>query len=646
MNGFLNIYKPCGMSSSDVVVKVKKRIFALFGDKKIRVGHLGTLDPAAEGVLVVAVGTAARLFDRFLKKRKLYRAEVTFGIETDTLDREGTVVRSGGKIPEHAELVRAAKSLTGEVFQMPPQYSAKSVGGVRAYQLARQGETVELSPKKVTISGIDILSYADGVAEIEVDCLGGVYIRSIARDLGAECGTFAYMSRLTRLQAGAFKACDAVSLEEFLGRDKIDLIPTESALTDIPRYDVADGLFGKLDNGVKLSEKELLGLPVGEFRIYAKNRLFGIGKNCEGMLEIETRLWEEEKGELKVENGKLKVEEEKGELKVENGKLKVEEENGKLKVDEKNDGLWGESQIPKIISFGEKVGEPLIVVLGYMDCVHIGHRSLICEAKAQADKNSVKTAVVTFANNPYRTLGKDILPVYDFETRLRYFETDYVLCAEFDEEFRRMTGEAFLDKLFDGADIRGAVVGEDYRFSAGAAWGIRELREYLERRGVPLFVCGTVKDGGEKIGSSRIRAYLTEGNIEGANRLLGRSYFVSGRVIRGTGTGAAIGFPTANIEPPTETVRLKEGVYLTRSRINGGEFHPSVTNAGARPTFSDEGKYLFESYIDGISGEQYGKLLEIEFLERIRDVVRFDTKEELVKQLKSDAERIKLKIES
>ena len=252
---------------------------------------------------------------------------------------------------------------------------------------------------------------------------------------------------------------------------------------------------------------------------------------------------------------------------------------------------------------------------------------------------SVKSAALTFYDNPFLRLKKQALPIYDFETRARLLDTDIVIFAEFDEKFAAMSGDEFLKSLLDTADIAGITVGADYRFSKGAACGIDELRTFLAGKNIPLFVADTVFSDGVKVSSSNIRRRLLEGDVRSANAALGRPYFISGTVEKGTRTGLGLGFPTANIRPKEGILRLKEGVYLTRTSYMG-RLYASVTNAGGRPTFDGNGPYMYETHIDGVSSELYGSYMEIEFLERIRDIVKFKNKDALIEALKADRERI------
>ena len=217
MKGFVNIYKPSGMTSSDVVVKVRGILRRATGEKQ-KTGHLGTLDPLATGVLPIAVGNATRLFDYMQKKTKVYIAMFKFGETTDTLDRGGVVTCVDGKTVNSKDIELVLTDLVGEIDQLPPQYSAKSIGGRRAYDIAREGGIAELKPKTVSIRSIEILSLPETEITIQnerytlghnefafrIVCGSGTYIRAIARDMAALMNTVGYMTSLCRVQSGDF----------------------------------------------------------------------------------------------------------------------------------------------------------------------------------------------------------------------------------------------------------------------------------------------------------------------------------------------------------------------------------------------------------------------------------------------------------
>ena len=282
MNGVVNLYKPKGWTSRDAVNKVR----SCLGTKEV--GHMGTLDPQGEGVLPVGVGKATRLFDAFLKKDKVYEADFTFGYETDTLDGDGKIVSDGGRIPDEREVVEALNSLVGEQMQIPPLYSAKSVGGVRAYDLARRGETVELKPARVTIYDARVLARKDLTYRVYVHCTAGTYIRSICRDLAEKLGTKATMTAIKRLRSGVFGIENSVTIDDLIARKENAVIPVAQVLSDFERLDVPDKMYEKLSNGVKIFGLEL---PEEPFTVYCRGELFGLGAaRDDGSLKIKTYL--------------------------------------------------------------------------------------------------------------------------------------------------------------------------------------------------------------------------------------------------------------------------------------------------------------------------------------------------------------------
>lgn len=284
MNGILNLNKPGGITSAAAVNKVKR----ILNEKTV--GHMGTLDPQGTGVLLIGVGKAARLFDFFLKKDKIYRAEFTFGYTTDTLDGDGTVTDRTDVLPSESDIVQKIKLLTGEVDQIPPQYSAKSVNGKRAYDVARGGGFTDLAPSRVNIYDISLINKSGANSYIfEISCSSGTYIRSICRDLAALLGSLATMTMICRIKCGEFLVSDSVTLDELAVKKENALIPVDSVLDSIPRVDMPEYKFRLMQNGVKVYTDFEIEKPSA---IYCNNELFGIGKTENGKLIISTNLYE------------------------------------------------------------------------------------------------------------------------------------------------------------------------------------------------------------------------------------------------------------------------------------------------------------------------------------------------------------------
>jgi len=201
--GFLLVDKPSGWTSHDVV-DAARRWF-----ETRRVGHLGTLDPLATGVLPLAIRAATKLAPYITDNRKSYAGSIELGVETDTLDAEGQVLREhAGPLPEKDAIERALIGFRGEIEQVPPMYSAVKRAGVPLHKLARAGKQVERAPKQVRIDRVELVAYREPIAEIEVDCSPGTYVRTLADDLGRQLGCGAHLRNLRRLRSGPF-ALDA-----------------------------------------------------------------------------------------------------------------------------------------------------------------------------------------------------------------------------------------------------------------------------------------------------------------------------------------------------------------------------------------------------------------------------------------------------
>lgn len=197
--GIVAINKPLNWTSFDVVNKIKHMVYPQ------KVGHLGTLDPMATGVLLVTIGKATKLFDLMQEKTKTYVAEFEFGYETDTLDSTGKVINQKEiKNIDKSNLVKAIQTQIGEIEQIPPKYSAKSINGKRAYDLARKDVEFELKPKKVRVYQIDLISFDGTKCKLKIQCGSGTYIRAIGRDIAKELNTFATMTSLVRTNVDKF----------------------------------------------------------------------------------------------------------------------------------------------------------------------------------------------------------------------------------------------------------------------------------------------------------------------------------------------------------------------------------------------------------------------------------------------------------
>ena len=253
--GFLNLDKPAGLTSRDVVNRVQRLV------RPAKVGHAGTLDPLATGVLVVAVGAATRLIEFVQELPKEYRATFLLGRTSPTEDIEGEVVElPHAGVPALADLIAATTRLTGTNLQRPPVFSALKVAGRRAYQLARRGETPQLAPRPITIDRFDVLRYEYPELETSIRCSSGTYVRSLGRDLAESLGTGAVMSALVRTAIGRFRLAGCCSLELLNAERILDaLLPMSRAVEHLPRQDLTDGEVIDVRHGKRIARQGFTG---------------------------------------------------------------------------------------------------------------------------------------------------------------------------------------------------------------------------------------------------------------------------------------------------------------------------------------------------------------------------------------------------
>lgn len=275
--GLLNLNKPIGVTSRDVVDRIARPL------RKTKVGHAGTLDPLASGVLVVCVGGASRLIEYVQRMPKTYRARVRLGASSDTDDADGAVVEAvEPPVPTEPELRAALATQVGTIDQVPPGFSAIKVAGRRAYDLARAGQEVALKARPVTITRVELLGYDWPHADLEIDCGSGTYIRSIARDVGRMLGCGGLIAVLTRTRIGPFtieEALDPAGLDRaaILGR----LLPPIEAVAGLPRVRLSEDQAEAIRRGRAVAVEPLL--PPGEAAAIAPDgSLLAIGESVDG----------------------------------------------------------------------------------------------------------------------------------------------------------------------------------------------------------------------------------------------------------------------------------------------------------------------------------------------------------------------------
>lgn len=290
MNGIIVLNKPAGYTSFEAVRAVS-RLFL-----REKAGHSGTLDPMATGVLPVFLGRTAKLIQFIPNTDKEYIADIAFGIQTDTGDKEGVPLYTSKDRPNEIDWLASVEAHIGEQYQVPPMYSAVKMSGVPLYELARQGKTVERKPRLIYVHGIDVLSFHQNTAKIRVRCSAGTYIRTLAEDLAAECGCFAHLTDLQRTAACGFSIQDAVMLEELEREEDRNafLVDPESLFAGCPAAELDENLTRLFMNGFLFPEKRagLSFAPGTRVRIRKDNRFIALGI-ITGTEELK-KLWQAE----------------------------------------------------------------------------------------------------------------------------------------------------------------------------------------------------------------------------------------------------------------------------------------------------------------------------------------------------------------
>lgn len=281
MDGIINIYKEAGFTSFDVVAKLRGIL------KQKKIGHTGTLDPDAEGVLPVCIGKATKLCDYLTGKDKVYRAVLRLGITTDTQDMSGTVLTRQEPAVSEEEILAVIQGFTGRQTQIPPMYSALKVNGKKLCDLARAGIEVERKPREIEIFSIKVHSVELPRITMEVHCSKGTYIRTLCQDIGSRAGCGGCMEKLLRTETAGFSVENAYRLKEVeeivkgvdqKGRRIEDiLLPVEAALKDYPRIDAKPGMEKILRNGGRFLEEDISLKEEAEnslYRVYDASGMF------------------------------------------------------------------------------------------------------------------------------------------------------------------------------------------------------------------------------------------------------------------------------------------------------------------------------------------------------------------------------------
>jgi tRNA pseudouridine55 synthase len=287
MDGVLNINKPSGVTSHDVVESVRKIL------NERRIGHTGTLDPLATGVLVLCVGRATRIAQYLEAGEKEYKAIMRLGVTTDTLDAEGRILETKSYIaPERQKITEVVQGFIGSIMQRPPAYSAVKVAGVPSYKLAREGKAELLKPRPVTIYSIELTAFEDPLVSLTIRCSKGVYIRTLCAELGDALGMGAHLTGLERTRSGRFSIDHAVTLDRLrammaAGSGEQIVTPIDEALAEFPAIPVSEAEAAQVLHGNQIScPSSFANIISDHVRLHGPaGRLLGLARIVAGVLK-------------------------------------------------------------------------------------------------------------------------------------------------------------------------------------------------------------------------------------------------------------------------------------------------------------------------------------------------------------------------
>jgi tRNA pseudouridine55 synthase len=567
MDGILIVAKDPGFTSHDVVALVRR----LTGTR--RVGHGGTLDPFASGVLPVFLGLATRLVEYHMGDRKAYRTTVCFGSTSETDDRDGELVRGSGTAPTREAVELALAEFRGPIQQRPPAYSALKVGGRRAYQLAREGKPLTLQPRAVTIHRLELAEWDASdpdrpTAVLEVECGAGTYVRSLARDLGERLGCGAYLGALTRTASGPFSLAAAHTLDEIRGAAAQGpaalsalLLPIDAGLEGIGTVVLDETEKVAVVRGQQIKPAQRPQAEQNErLRILDERRnLIGIGSWRGGRLVPEKIFVGPGDGDRST--GEAEVAESPSAATGERP-LRMVRAGNRMNV------------VPGIDYLTPDLGR-LYLAVGVFDGLHRGHLYLLRELRKAAARAGARPAIVTFDAHPEEVIEGLAPPLLcDPDERLVRLEAagiEVAVVQHFDHALRITTYDEFIARIASHVDLAGLAMTPDAAFGFERRGTPEALTELGAAAGFAVTVVNSYLLDGEQVRSSEIRRCVSVGDLLGARRLLGRPLSLTGRPTDGAAgvAGRQVAFDVPVCLPPNGTypVLVGPGWALGRQAI-------------------------------------------------------------------------------
>ena len=587
MDGVLIVSKEKGYTSFDVVARLR----GILGQKKI--GHLGTLDPEAEGVLPVLLGRATRLADLLAEGTKVYRTVLYLGAETDTQDACGRVLAHHLVNCTEDEVREAVSSFTGRISQLTPMYSARKVGGRKLVDLARQGIEAERGESEIVIEELEILSIRLPRVTMRVRCSKGTYIRTLCHDIGKKLGCGGLMEELVREESSGFTLHEALPLGviesmKLTGHLEEAVLPLEKLLADYPERVLAPQAETAARNGNVLDA----GL-IGQSEADTDGALVR-AVSSEGLLI----------GLFRREGRKYR---------------------------------------PTVMLLPDpapaKVREPApsVVSIGKFDGMHVGHRKIFEEMRRQAEESRLKTVLFAFSDNPMNVGEPRAMLLTSPEKKLmaKDLGMDRLTECPFTDAIRTMSADDFLEKILIGRlGMRSVVAGPDCCFGYRRSGNVEMLRDRAEKLGFRLTVIPKEIRRGEVVSSTRIRELIAKGKMEEAQECLGYPYFIRARIGYGEHIGTAIGVPTANQRVPDGKLCPPYGVYISLLKTED-RVMPAITNIGVKPTAGPGFHLGLETHVLDGEPELYGLMAETKLLHFLRPERKFSD----MRELKAEVER-------
>ena len=598
MDGLLIVNKERGFTSFDVIAKLR----TILGQK--RIGHLGTLDPEAEGVLPIVLGKATRLAELLSEGGKTYLTTLRFGISTDTQDTTGRLLERRPVLCGEETVRETVLSFVGEQDQLPPMVSAKKVDGKKLVDLARKGIEIERKAVPITVYGIEILKIALPLVTLRVRCSKGTYIRTLCHDLGEKLGCGAAMESLVREESSGCRIEKALYLDEIealylSGHLEARLLTLSDILSRFPSFRCAAEADKLLHNGNRLDARQ--------------------GKFCTA-----------------PENGQpAAVFDSRGQL---------------IALYRLNDS--GKQLVPAVMLNGREEEEKKpkrgsVISLGKFDGLHIGHQAIIRKMLEVAEEEKLRPILFSFTTPPEAlTQGRaERLLLTPAEKRRIALDLGIrgIREVRFTEEIRSMRAIDFLkDVLIGKLGMRHIVAGPDCCFGYGREGNIAFLQAHAAELDYQVTVVEKVRLQDEIVSSTRIKKHLAEGDLTQAAACLGRPFFAGGRVVYGNHLGTRLGFSTVNLPWPSSKCQPPRGVYASLTSVDGTLFQ-GMSNFGMKPSVGEDGDRLpgLETYLFGTEQVLYGKEIRTELLSFIRPEKRFGSLEELREQLKRDEEAVR-----